>query len=105
MRELGWRALNNPLTPIVGGLHILRDRVRGDRLAEQLVGAAMKSATRIHDIVRDMGRITGLPLLEWAPPGVPMLDLKRSAPETPLASDSKADRRAERSDGPPAGVS
>ena len=72
--------INNPLAIITGRLQLLQ-RVIGDASLAQKIEPAREAARRIAEIVSYMGRISRL---EERPDVSPMLDIRRSGPDTSL---------------------
>jgi PAS domain S-box-containing protein len=73
--------INNPLTVILGELHLMQREVRPavDRIEE-----ARAAVMRIRDIVKHMVQVTRLePSTGWPPGLPPMLDIRRSGPPRP----------------------
>ena len=71
--------INNPLMALMGRLELIVARAETDPAVRRQVEQALDAARRIQDTVRRMLQITRL---EYdALPSVPMLDIRRSAPD------------------------
>ena len=92
--------INNPLTPLVAGLELLRVKVQDDPAGLRRLETALRSAGRIHEIVVAMSHITSIEMLRVPGSLPPTLDIRASAgvggappaspPEAP-ASGSRGD--------------
>ncbi|MGH7389455.1 MAG: GAF domain-containing protein [Candidatus Rokuibacteriota bacterium] len=71
--------INNPLSVVVGRLHLLERRLRGDATALNHIREAVNASQRITEMIGHMGRITRLEVIEKWSSITPILDIRKSS--------------------------
>lgn len=75
--------INNPLTVVVGALELVNRRADLETALRAHVQRALKAVKTIHAVIRRLGRIRRLELVDQSSALPPMLDLERSSPDDP----------------------
>lgn len=81
--------INNPLAVVVGAADILREVKNDPREVGEWAEAVALAAARIRDVLRRLEDLREVETVDYTP-GVPMVDLKGTAPKRPAPDDPPA---------------